>query len=50
LEGEGEAFSGDGVDGARGISDEGDIAEGSVAASDAAEAAGKGAAAAFSAK
>jgi hypothetical protein len=42
AEGEGEAFSGDGVDGAGGVSDEGDVVAG-----DAAEAAGEGEAAAF---
>ena len=35
AEGEGEAFSGDGVDGARGVADEGDLAEGDAGASDA---------------
>jgi hypothetical protein len=42
AEGEGEAFAGDGVDGAGGVADEGDIA-----ACDAAEAAGEGEGAAF---
>jgi hypothetical protein len=42
AEAEGEAFAGDGVDGARGVADEGDVAAG-----DAAEAAGEGEAAAF---
>jgi hypothetical protein len=42
AEGEGEAFAGDGVDGAGGVADEGDVAAGDVA-----EAAGEGEGAAF---
>ena len=47
AEGEGEAFSGDGVDGARGVAGEGDAAEGGAGVGDAGEAAGESEATAF---
>jgi hypothetical protein len=47
AEGQGEAFSGDGVDGAGGVPKKRNIAEGDVVARDMAEAAGEGEAAAF---
>ena len=47
AEGKGKAFSGDGVDGAGGVADEGYVAEGDAGASDTAEAAGEGEATAF---